>query len=231
VLRRSRSDHAVPSSAAVRRTSSVANGGGTWRVIEALLISAAALDLTRCSLVLMTLRHLAPGIGLVAAGIGAAAISVTAARGCRAGHRWANLAALVIGVASAPLASASGFRAPFTIPDVATAILGIVLAVVVLATVGRGTPGPAAVRPCAKSPPGQLCGTGTDSEPSGRPGRGRVTGGTARYMPGPDGSATSSRGTGQLLAAARGSRWAAVASSRSVEMVRSCQAASDSARV
>jgi hypothetical protein len=165
VLTRSRSAHTVPTTPAVRRTSSVANRGGTgWRVVGALLISAAALDLTRCSLVLMTLRHLAPGIGLVAAGIGAAAISVTAARGCRAGHRWASLAALVIGVASAPLASASGFRAPFTIPDLATAILGIVLAVAVLATAGRDTPGPGVVRPCAKPPPGPMaaapCGTG-----------------------------------------------------------------------
>ena len=160
MLTRNRSAHALPSMAAAGRTSSVATRGGTgWRLIGALLISAAAMDLTRCSLVLLTLRHLAPGIGLVAAGIGAAALSVTAARGCQAGRRWASLTALLIGVASAPLASASGFRGPFTIPDMATAIVGILLGVAVLATAGRGTPAQA-VKPCAKPPPGQPCGMG-----------------------------------------------------------------------
>jgi hypothetical protein len=150
-----------------RGTSSVATRGGTGRrLIGTLLISAAAMDLTRCSLVLLTLRHLVPGIFLVAAGIGAAALSVTAARGYRDGRRWAGLAALVIGLASAPLAAASGFRAPFTIPDLATAIVGIVLGVAILATVVPLTPGHA-VSPCPKSPPGQLCGMGTDDEPSG----------------------------------------------------------------
>lgn len=166
MLTRTRPGHAAPSMVAARGASSVATRGGTGpRLIGALLISAAAMDLTRCSLVLLTLRHLVPGIFLVAAGIGAAALSVTTARGYRAGRRWAVLAALVIGVASAPLAAASGFRDPFTIPDMATAIVGIVLGVVILATVARGTPGHA-VSPCTKSPPGQLCGTGTDDEPS-----------------------------------------------------------------
>jgi hypothetical protein len=152
---------------AARGTSSVATRGGTGRrLIGTLLISAAAMDLTRCSLVLLTLRHLVPGIFLVAAGIGASALSVTAARGFRAGRRWAGLAALVIGLASAPLAAASGFQAPFTILDLATAIVGIVLGVAILATIARGTPGHA-VSPCAKSPPGQLCGLGTGDEPSG----------------------------------------------------------------
>jgi hypothetical protein len=171
VLRRNRSAQALPSMAAAGRTSSAATRSGTsWRLIGALLISAAAMDLTRCSLVLLTLRHLAPGIGLVAAGIGAAALSVTAARGYQTGRRWASLAALLIGVASAPLASASGFRAPFTVPDMATAIVGILLGVAVLATAGCGTPAQA-VKPCAKSPPGRPCGTGTDDAPSGRLGR------------------------------------------------------------
>jgi hypothetical protein len=107
------------------------------RLIAALLIVAAALDLTRCSLALMTFRHVTPAIGLVAAGIGAAAVSVSAARGCRAGRRWAGWAALLIGLASAPQASASGFHSPYMIPDVATAALGILLTVVILATAGR----------------------------------------------------------------------------------------------
>jgi hypothetical protein len=106
------------------------------RLIAAMLLAAAALDLTRCSLVLITFRHLAAAIGLVAAGIGSAALSVIAARGCRTGQRWAAWAALLIGVASAPQASASGFHNPYTIPDVATVVLGILLAVAVLATAG-----------------------------------------------------------------------------------------------
>jgi hypothetical protein len=103
----------------------------------AMLIAASALDLARCSLVLMATRHHASAAWLIAAGIGAAAVSVTAARGCGAGRRWAGWAALVIGVASAPQASASGFSTPYAIPDVATAALGILLTVTVLATVGR----------------------------------------------------------------------------------------------
>lgn len=157
MLTRYRAPNAAPAMVAARRATSAAARVGTgWRLIGALLISAAALDLTRCSLALMTFRHLAPAIGLVAAGIGAAALSVTAARGYRAGHRWAGLAAVLIGVASAPQASASGFRAPFTIPDMATAVLGIVLAVAVLAAAGRGTPGHDAVSPCATPLPEQL---------------------------------------------------------------------------
>ena len=113
------------------------------QLIAAMLIAAAALDLTRCSLVLITFRHLttfrhlAPAAGLVAAGIGSAALSVTAARGYRAGQRWAGRAALLIGVASAPQASASGFDSPYVIPDVATAALGVLLTVAILATAGR----------------------------------------------------------------------------------------------
>ena len=53
------------------------------------------------------------------------------------GRRWAGWIALLIGVASAPQASASGFQSPDMIPDVATAALGVLLAVTILATVGR----------------------------------------------------------------------------------------------
>jgi hypothetical protein len=102
-----------------------------------LLIAAAALDLTRCGLVLMTFRHVAPAVGLVAAGIVAAAVSVSAARGWWAGQRWAGWAALLIGFASAPQASASGFRAAYMIPDWATAALGVLLSVAVLANAGQ----------------------------------------------------------------------------------------------
>ena len=77
---------------------------------------------------------------------------MTAARGYRAGQRWAAWAALLIGVASAPQASASGFHNPYTIPDVATAALGILVTVTILTTVGRaGTPAHSPESPCARS--------------------------------------------------------------------------------
>ena len=116
------------------------------RLIAPLLIAAAVLDLTRCSLVLVTFRHPAAAAGVVAAGIGAAGLSLTTARGCRAGQRWAVWTALLIGAASAPQASASGFRTPFTFPDTATAVLGVLLTVAILATVKSAAPGAPASR-------------------------------------------------------------------------------------
>jgi hypothetical protein len=135
---------AVPAAAADAGTASPAAGNRIGRrLIAAMLLAAAALDLARCILVMTTSRD--PGLTacLVAAGIGAAALSITAALGCRAGHRWAAWAALLIGAASAPQASASGFHSPYTIPDAATAALGILLTVTILTAAGRtGTPGP-----------------------------------------------------------------------------------------
>jgi hypothetical protein len=107
------------------------------RLIAVLLLAAAALDLTRCGLVLVTARHAGLAAGLVAAGLAAAALSLWSARGCQSGRRWSAWAALLIGAASAPQAAASGFRAPYTIPDMATAVLGVLLTVAVLATAGR----------------------------------------------------------------------------------------------
>ena len=107
------------------------------RLIVLMLLTAAALDLTRCGLVMAAARHPAPTVGLVAAGLAAAALTARTARGCRAGRRWAGWAALLIGLASAPQAAASGFRSPYLIPDTATAALGILLAVTILATAGR----------------------------------------------------------------------------------------------
>jgi hypothetical protein len=107
------------------------------RLIVVLLLTAAALDLTRCGLVLAAARHLAPAAGLVAAGLAAAALTAQTARGCQAGQRWAGWAALLIGGLSAPQAAASGFRSPYTIPDTATAALGTLLAITILATAGR----------------------------------------------------------------------------------------------
>jgi len=107
------------------------------RLIVVMLLAAAALDLTRCGLVMAAARYPAPTAGLVTAGLAAATLTARTARGCRAGHRWAGWAALLIGVASAPQAAASGFRSPYMIPDSATAVLGILLAITILATAGR----------------------------------------------------------------------------------------------
>jgi hypothetical protein len=107
------------------------------RLIVLMLFTAATLDLTRCGLVMAAARHPGPTAGLVTAGLAAAALTARTARGCRAGRRWAGWAAVLIGLASAPQAAASGFRSPYLIPDTATAALGILLAVTILATVGR----------------------------------------------------------------------------------------------
>jgi hypothetical protein len=117
------------------------------RLIIVMLLAAAALDLTRCGLVMATARHPAPATGLVAAGLAAAGLSLCSARGCQIGRRWASWAALLIGAASAPQAAASGFHAPFTATDSATAALGVLLTVAVLATAGR-TGQPFTESPC-----------------------------------------------------------------------------------
>ena len=94
---RSRARPGQPDAAAAPGTASPAAGRPPGlRLIAAMLIAAAALDLTRCSLVLITFRHLAPAVGLIAAGIGAAVVSGTAARGYQARQRWAVWAALLI---------------------------------------------------------------------------------------------------------------------------------------
>ena len=107
------------------------------RLIVVLLLTAAALDLTRCGLVITAARHPAPTAGLVAAGLAATGLTARTARGCQAGRRWAGWAALLIGAASAPQAVASGFRSPYTVPDAATAAVGLLLAITILATAGR----------------------------------------------------------------------------------------------
>ena len=107
------------------------------RLIVVLLLTAAALDLTRCGLVMAAARHPAPTAGLVAAGLAAAGLTARTARGCHVGQRWAGWAALLIGAASAPQAVASGFRSPYIIPDTATAAVGLLLAITILATAGR----------------------------------------------------------------------------------------------
>ena len=118
-------------------TASAAGSRPVRHLITVMLLTAAALDLTRCGLVFATARHPASATGLVVAGLAAAAVSLWTARGCQGGRRWSGWAALLIGAASAPQAAASGFHAPYTAPDLATAALGVLLTVAVLATAGR----------------------------------------------------------------------------------------------
>ena len=123
------------------------SGGGTapragdgWPgryLIAVMLLTAAALDLTRCGLVMAAAQHPGPTAGLVVAGLAAAALTARTARGCRSGRRWAGWIALLIGAASPPQAAASGFHGAYAIPDTATAVIGILLAVTILATAGR----------------------------------------------------------------------------------------------
>jgi len=124
------------------------------RLTGVLLLTAAALDLTRCCLVMAAARHPGPAAALVGTGLAAAALTARTARGCQAGRRWAGWTALLIGAASTPQAAASGFRGPYTIPDTATAALGLLLAITILATAGRidhRTPDPVTcrIRPAA----------------------------------------------------------------------------------
>ncbi len=109
------------------------------RVTAMMLLAAAVLDLTRCGLVVGTVRQAGTALVLLSAGLAAAAVSLWAARGCRRGARWSGWAAFLIGTASGPQAAASGFHAAYTIPDVATAALGVLMAAGVLATAGRCT--------------------------------------------------------------------------------------------
>ncbi len=119
------------------KTAAVTAARFVRRLTVVLLLTAAALDLTRCCLVMTAARHPAPAAALVATGVAAAALTARTARGCQAGQPWAGWAALLIGVASTPQAAASGFRGPYTIPDTATAALGPLLAITILATAGR----------------------------------------------------------------------------------------------
>jgi hypothetical protein len=144
-----------------------AGGGGTTapaagsrpgrHLITMLLLAAAALDLTRCGLILATTRHPGPATGLITAGLAAAALTLQTARGYQHRRPWPAWAALLIGAASAPQAAATGFHPPYTAPDTATAALGILLTIAVLATAGHtGQPGPSTGTSCSieqASPP------------------------------------------------------------------------------
>jgi hypothetical protein len=111
----------------------------TRRVTAMALLAAAALDLTRCGLVMGTVTQASIAAALVSAGLAAAAVSLWTARGCQRGTRWSGWAAFLIGAASGPQAAASGFHAVYAIPDMATAVLGVLVAAGVLATAGRAS--------------------------------------------------------------------------------------------
>ena len=120
----------------------------TRPVTAMMLLAAAALDLTRCGLVVATATQAGPAALLVSAGLAAAAVSLWTAHGCHCGARWSGWAAFLIGTASGPQAAASGFHAAYVIPDTATAALGILIAAGVLATAGRTSqPTPPETRP------------------------------------------------------------------------------------
>jgi hypothetical protein len=110
------------------------------RVTAMMLLAAAALDLTRCGLVMGTVTQAGAAAAVVSAGLTAAAASLWTARGCQHGARWSGWAAFLIGIASGPQAAASGFHAVYAIPDAATAALGVLVAAGVLATAGRTSP-------------------------------------------------------------------------------------------
>jgi hypothetical protein len=109
-------------------------------VIAVLLLAAATLDLARCGVAMVSARDAGATAGLVVAGAAAAVLSLRTAHACECHRRWAAWAALLIGAASGPQAAAAGFHSPYTIVDTATAALGVLLAVAVLATVGRSSP-------------------------------------------------------------------------------------------
>lgn len=101
------------------------------RLLPALLLTLALLDLTRCGLLLGSSRN-PLSVPLLAGSVAAAVASFLGARAYRGSRRWAGAAALVIGIAAAPQAAAAGFRTPFTWPDLASLMLGATIAVAVL---------------------------------------------------------------------------------------------------
>jgi len=109
------------------------------RVTAMMLLAAAALDLTRCGLVLGTVTQAGAAAAQVSDGLAAAAASLWTACGCQRGARWSGWAAFLIGIASGPQAAASGFHAVYAIPDMATAVLGVLVAAGVLATAERAS--------------------------------------------------------------------------------------------
>jgi len=101
-------EHDTPAAAAIARPAR--------RLIVTMLLTAAALDLARCGIVLAAAQHLAATAGLASAGLAAAALTARTARGCQVRRHWAGWVALLIGIVSAPQAAAYGFHPPYTCP-------------------------------------------------------------------------------------------------------------------
>jgi hypothetical protein len=140
------------------------------RLIVTMLLTAAALDLARCGIVLTAAQHLAATAGLASAGLATAALTAQTARGCQVRRRWAGWVALLIGIVSAPQAAAYGFHSPYIVPDTATAALGILLTVTILATADPGgPPGHAAGNPLGAGWPPGICALSAGSTSSASP--------------------------------------------------------------
>jgi hypothetical protein len=73
-----------PAGAGSRTTPPAAVSRPARRLIGVMLVAAAALDLTRCGLVMVAVRHHASAAGLVVVGPAAAALSVRTHAGARA---------------------------------------------------------------------------------------------------------------------------------------------------
>jgi hypothetical protein len=157
------------------------------RLIVTMLLTAAALDLARCGIVLAAAQHLAATAGLASAGLATAALTAQTARGCQIRRHWAGWVALLIGIASAPQAAAYGFHSPYTVPDTATAALGILLTVTILATADPGgPPGHAAGYPLGAGWPPGICALSAGSTLSASPAQTSATASTAASLrPGP----------------------------------------------
>ena len=118
-------------------------------LIAVMLLTAAALDLTRCGLVLAAARHPVPTAELVAAGLAAAVLS----RADRARMPGRPALGMLGRIADRRRVGPAGGRVrlprPVYDPDTATAALGVLLAVAVLATAGAaGRPGQYTENPC-----------------------------------------------------------------------------------
>ena len=107
------------------------------RVTAIMLLAAAALDLTRCGLVVGTVTQAGAAAALVSVGLAAAAVSLWTACGCQHGTRWSGWAAFLIGTRQGRKLPRPVSTPLYAIPDTATAVLGVLVAAGVLATVGR----------------------------------------------------------------------------------------------
>jgi hypothetical protein len=159
------------------------------RLVVAMLLTAAPLDLARTGIGVHSLAHrTTEPVFLIVAGVGAAAVALAVADGCRAGHRWAYWAALTVGIASAPQAAAYGFTGSYTGVDLATAVVGIALTITLLTAGPARRPQPSG-RTRAPGSPGTV--TSSDAVLIGRPPGGQY--GRCRSPPWPNSNSSRAR--------------------------------------